>query len=77
MPHRLATSSFSVPSDVGSASELSLGTAIHGSPRREVIATPPVVSFSSAVSSRARPVPSAVRSSAMNAVGSVGWRSAA
>ncbi len=50
MPQRRITSSLTAARFPGSGNAVSFGTLIHGSPRRMVIATPPAVPFTRAVS---------------------------
>ncbi|WP_337825201.1 hypothetical protein [Amycolatopsis sp. A1MSW2902] len=77
MPQRRTTSSLIACNRAGSGSGSSFGTVIHGSPRRRVIRTPPAEPPASAVSSPVRASRIRCCSPAMNAVGSVGCRSAA
>jgi hypothetical protein len=56
VPHRRSTSCLSAASVCGSGSASSVGTTIHGSPRRAVIRTPPAESVTIARSSDVRAV---------------------
>jgi hypothetical protein len=76
VPQRSRISAFSASRFCGSSSLPMGGTLIHGSPRRSRICTPAVPLVSALSSPLSAAVRRALRSST-NALGSVGWRSAA